>query len=229
MLELAERLGKTCMVYGLDPSEDAIRMTDEKKQFRGIINARIIKGFAESIPFPDEYFGLIVANNGLNNVTDQAGSLAECYRVADQDAQMVLTVNLPKTMIEFYELYHDVLAGLGMNEEAEAMQRHILEKRKPVDYLKKLIENSGFEIRSVNIDGFKMRFNDAEAFFSHYLIRNAFLKPWQDLLPVGKVEAIFNEISNKLNKLCEEVGCFSVSVPFVCFDCQKSKIVNRKP
>ncbi|MEI6455352.1 MAG: class I SAM-dependent methyltransferase [bacterium] len=222
MLEIAERMGKSCMVYGLDPSEDAIRMISEKKESRGIINARILKGFAEDIPFPDEYFGLIVANNGLNNVQDQSRALDECFRVADEDAQMVLTVNLPMTMIEFYDIYEEVLASLDLKLEIKAMHDHIHDKRKPVEYIRESIETSGFTVRSVNIDGFKMRFNDAEAFFSHYLIKNAFVKPWQAFLPPGRVDEIFDLISKRLNESGEAQGGIIMSVPYVCFDCLKS-------
>ena len=228
MLEIAERMGKTCMVYGLDPSEDAIRMINEKKEFRGIINARVLKGVAEEIPFPDEYFGLIVSNNGLNNVKNLEEALRECFRVADQAAQMVITMNLPMTMIEFYEIYEEVLMGLKLTEEVQAMRNHIDDKRKPVEYLKRLIEGSGFEVRSVNIDGFKLHFNDAESFFSHYLIRNAFLKPWQELLPAGRADEVFGMISKRLNESAGSHDGLTMSVPYVCFDCEKSKIVNRK-
>jgi arsenite methyltransferase len=222
MLELAERMGKSCMVYGIDPSEDSIRMINEKKEFRGVINARILKGYAEDIPFPDEYFGLIVANNGLNNVRDQTRSLAECFRVADENAQMVLTMNLPMTMIEFYEICEEVLASLNLPGEIEAMHDHIRDKRKPVEYFRELIGASGFSVRSVNIDGFKMHFNDSEAFFSHYLIKNAFVKPWQAFLPAGRIDEVFDMISKRLNESGEAQGGIIMSVPYVCFDCLKS-------
>jgi len=41
MLELAERMGKTCMLYGLDPAEDAIAMITAKKTAKGIEYANL--------------------------------------------------------------------------------------------------------------------------------------------------------------------------------------------
>ena len=82
MLELAERLGMTSEVYGLDPSPEALAVIQQKITDWQIGNAKIIRGVAEAIPFHDCFFDLIVANNGINNVSDQAKALKECYRVS---------------------------------------------------------------------------------------------------------------------------------------------------
>jgi ubiquinone/menaquinone biosynthesis C-methylase UbiE len=226
MLELAERMGKTCMIYGLDPSQDAIDMITAKKQSKGIDFAKIVRGVAEEIPFPDAYFGLIISNNGLNNVSDQAVALGECYRVADEGAQMVLTMNLPHTMTEFYDVFEETLLGMGLKEEITRMHKHISEKRKSVDELKDLILSSGFDIKTINVDGFKMKYSDGSAFLNHYFIRNAFMKPWKAFLPDEQSDSIFSIIEQKLNKITLSQGELVVSVPYVCFDCFKQKTLQ---
>lgn len=221
MLELAERMGKSCMVYGLDPLQDSIEMITAKKRLRGIEYAKIVKGVAEEIPFPDAYFGLIVSNNGLNNVNDQAACLAECYRVADEGAQMVLTMNLPHTMVEFYDVFNETLSELGLKEGISKMRAHIEDKRKPVDYLKELILVAGFKINTINLDGFKMKYSDGSAFLNQYFIRTYFIGPWKTLLPEEHVEPVFNAIEQKLNEIASEKGELVISIPYVCFDCYK--------
>ncbi len=223
MLELAGRMGRSCMVYGLDPSEDSIRMITAKKELRGIEFAKIVRGVAEEIPFPDEYFGLIVSNNGLNNVTDQAAALAECYRVADEDAQLVLTMNLPHTMIEFYDVFEETLRELDLNDEIARMHEHISEKRKPVEYLKEMILASGFAIHTINVDGFKLKYSDGSAFLNHPFIRQAFMGPWKAILPAEMTGPVFNTIEQRLNQVASDKGELSISVPYVCFDCLKQK------
>ncbi|MCX6268517.1 MAG: methyltransferase domain-containing protein [Bacteroidetes bacterium] len=223
MLELAERMGKTCMVYGLDPSEEAIKMITSKKRSKGIEFAKIVKGIAEEIPFPDEYFGLIVSNNGLNNVKDQVAALAECFRVADEEAQMVLTMNLPHTMIEFYKIFEETLHDLGMTHEITLMHKHIDLKRKPVDYLKELILHAGFAINTINVDGFRLRYNDGSAFLNHHLIRSAFLDSWKEIIQPPMVDPVFERIEQRLNQIATERGELIMSIPFVCFDCVKNK------
>jgi SAM-dependent methyltransferase len=223
MLELAERMGKKCMVYGLDPSQDAIDMITAKKLSKGIDFTKIVRGVAEEIPFPDEYFGLIISNNGLNNVSDQALALSECYRVADEGAQMVLTMNLPHTMTEFYAVFEETLLEMDMNEEIALMHKHIGEKRKSVDEWKDLILGSGFDIKTINVDGFKMKYSDGSAFLNHYFIRNAFMKSWKAFLPAEQTDTLFNIIEQKLNKISLDIGELVMSVPYVCFDCFKQK------
>jgi ubiquinone/menaquinone biosynthesis C-methylase UbiE len=223
MLELAGRMGSTCMVYGLDPSEESISMIAAKKEARGITFAKIIRGSAESIPFPDEYFGLIVSNNGINNAEDQAAAMAECWRVADDGAQMVLTMNLPHTMVEFYEIFEKTLKDKGLYNEVIKMHEHIDMKRKPVEYLKDLILDSGFMINTINVDGFKMRFSDGTAFLNHYLVQTAFMEPWKSFLPAAHIDAVFLAIEEQLNAVAAENGEVVMSVPYVCFDCQKRK------
>jgi arsenite methyltransferase len=221
MIELAERYGDSCQVYGLDPSEDSNDMISEKIRIKELRNASIIKGIAEDIPFEDGFFGLITANNGLNNVQEVEKALAECYRVAKAGAQVVLTMNLPYTMIEFYEVFEKILEEQGMTGTIQKMHEHIQEKRKPVETWKELILDAGISISSINIDGFKFRYTSGSAFFRHYFIREAFMKPWKAIIPKKSTSLVFEQIEDRLNRIAEEKGELVMSVPFVCFDCVK--------
>ena len=221
MIELAERFGISCQVYGLDPSEDSITMIREKIRLKEIRNASIIQGVAENIPFQDDFFGLITSNNGLNNVQDIGKTLRECFRVCRPSAQMIATMNLPHTMVEFYEVFEQILEEHGLNDAIQKMKKHIQEKRKPVEYWKELILDAGFSIKTINVDGFKYRYSDGSAFFHHFLIRNYFMGPWRSLIPEDKSGEIFRETEQKLNSLAEREGELVMEVPYVCFDCVK--------
>jgi arsenite methyltransferase len=222
MIELAERFGESCQVYGLDPSDDSSMMINAKIQLKGIRNATIIRGVAEDIPIGNEFFGLITANNGLNNVQDVERTMKECYRVAKTGAQMVLTMNLPNTLIEFYDVFELVLKENDMNEEIRKMHEHIGEKRKPAEYWKKVILDAGFLIKTINIDGFKYRYANGSAFFNHFFIREAFMKAWNSIIPPKSASLVFDKIENRLNRIAGEQGELVMSVPFVCFDCVKT-------
>jgi ubiquinone/menaquinone biosynthesis C-methylase UbiE len=174
-------------------------------------------GKGEAMPFGDAHFDLVTSNNGLNNVEDQEKVLSECFRVCKPGAQLVLTMNLPHTMIEFYDALRYVLEDMEMLDEIRAMEEHISDKRKPADYLSDLILASGFRIRSIQVDGFRYRFASAGAFFSHYMIRNFFKPPWLEFLPIEKRGEIFARVEKLLDK-----GPVEMSIPFVCFDCFKS-------
>jgi ubiquinone/menaquinone biosynthesis C-methylase UbiE len=66
LLELAQRLGESSVVYGIDCWKEAIDRAKEKINVMGLKNVRIYMGSAENMPFRDEYFNLITSNNGLN-------------------------------------------------------------------------------------------------------------------------------------------------------------------
>ena len=221
MIELAERFGESCHVYGLDPTEDTNRMIMEKIRLKEIRNASIIKGVAENIPFENEFFGLITSNNGLNNIKNLKKALEECNRVTKAKAQMVLTMNLPHTMVEFYEVYEQILEDHGMNDSIQKMKEHIQEKRKPVETWKEMILDAGFSIKTINIDGFKYRYANGTTFLKHYFIREAFMKPWKTIIPKKSASLVFEQIENRLNRIAGEKGELVMSVPFVCFDCVK--------
>jgi ubiquinone/menaquinone biosynthesis C-methylase UbiE len=196
-------------------------MIREKILLKDIQNATIVEGIAENMPFEDGFFGLITSNNGLNNVQDVGKNLVECYRVAKAEAQMVLTMNLPHTMVEFYEVFEHILEEQGMTGTIQKMKEHIHEKRKSVEYWKELILDSGFSIKTINIDGFKYRYANGSAFFKHYFIREAFMKPWKAIIPETSTALVFEKIEDRLNKIAGERGELVMSVPFVCFDCVK--------
>ena len=221
MLELAERLGKSCTIYGIDPSPVSIEMITEKSRLREIPNLKVIQCGAEDLPFDNDFFGLIISNNGLNNVQDPSKVLKECFRTLHKNCQLVFTINLPHTFIEFYEEFENVLAGSGMAEEISKMYDHIDSKRKPVEWWKELITASGFSMNGINIDGFKFRYSDGTAFFNQYLIRKYFMGSWRSLIPPEQQEAIFSTLENRLNELSRQTGVLEMSVPFVCFDCYK--------
>ncbi|MCX6240787.1 MAG: methyltransferase domain-containing protein [Bacteroidetes bacterium] len=223
MFELADRLGEGSEVHGLDPSDDAMEVLKEKIRLRDVTNAFAVQGRGEDMPFGNGVFDLIISNNGFNNVNDQSKVIRECFRVCKPGAQMVLTMNLPHTMTEFYDALRSVLENLNLQDCIAAMDEHIYDKRKPVEYLQALITDHGFRISSVQPDGFKYRFTSARAFYRHYLIRNFFLPHWKEFLPDGRQEDILSEAAKLMDEKAEAAGHLEISVPFVCFDCRKAE------
>ncbi len=221
LIEVAMRLGDSSKVYGIDPWKAAIKRTSEKIQQYGGSNIKLIEGVAENIPLKDDSVDLIISNNGINNVADLQQTLNECGRVAKSGAQFVLTVNLQETMIEFYEIYKQVLVDNNLEIYVVEVDKQIYHKRKPLNELKERLEQSGFSIFSAKEDEFSYQFVDAKAMFNHFLISLAFLDSWKNVLPTDKQEYIFSEIEKIVDKLASEKGVFSLSVPYVTIDCVK--------
>ena len=222
LLEVAQRLGNSSKVYGIDPWKAAIVRTQTKINILGLTNVELIEGVAENIPLPDNSIDLIVSNNGINNVQDLEKVMNECKRVAKQSAQFVATVNLDETMIEFYNELEKVLVEEGLNENVIKLKKHIYEKRKPAEEMLNAFEKNEFKIINVDRDSFKYRYLNATAMFNHSFIRLAFMDSWIDLVPANKVNKIFTQVENRLNIKAQNDGEMTLTVPFVLIDAKKS-------
>ena len=222
LLEIAQRLGNSSKVYGIDPWKAAIERTQTKINILGLTNVELIEGVAENIPLPDNSVDLIVSNNGINNVQNLEKVMSECKRIAKKSAQFVATVNLNKTMIEFYDELEKGLIEEGLNENVSQLKKHIYHKRRPLDELKKLFQSNGFKIEKLIHDSFKLRFLDATTMFNHYLIRLAFLDSWLDLVPEVLIQEIFTRVENRLNHKAQDDEEMVLTVPFVVIEAEKS-------
>ena len=223
VIELAQRLGDTSKVFGIDPWEKAIERTLFKIKKYEINNVEIIKGIAEELPFEDSFFDLIVSNNGINNVQNMELALSECARVSKPNAQFVITLNLEDTMIEFYQVFGEVLKNNNLNSEIVKMKEQIYSKRKPLSEMKELITSIGFRIINIQHDKFYLRFVDGLTMFNHSLIKYWFVDGWKSILDTIHLEKIFNEVETELNDIAKEKGEILLTVPFVTIDCRKDK------
>lgn len=221
LIEISQRLGESGWIYGIDPWQVALDRVRLKMKVYQIDNIELIKGVAEDIPMPDNFFDLIVSNNGLNNVEDVEQSLSECYRVCRHGAPMVLTMNLEQTMLEFYNAFEKVLQELNLIQELRKMKDQIFSKRKPLDLTLSFLEKSGFSVSNILHDSFRIRFADGTAMFNHYLIRYWFLDGWKKVVPEKDREKIFSLVEERLNIAAAKAGEFSLAVPYVTIDCRK--------
>ena len=215
LIELAMRLGESSVVYGIDPCKAACDRAREKADLYGVGNVRIMEGVAESIPLDDSSIDLVVSNNGINNVDDRKKVLAECARVSRAGGQLLLSLNLDKSMFEFYSCFEQVLAELGLDEEVGRMHRHVAAKRPPLDHILDELRQFGFVVKDLAYDQFNYRFTDGTAMLNHYQIRSGFLNAWVDLLPPERAEGVFARVEDALNRQSEMDGGMKLSIPFV--------------
>jgi ubiquinone/menaquinone biosynthesis C-methylase UbiE len=221
LLELAQRLGDSCRVYGIDPWEPGLNEINLKIKILELKNISAIKGVAEHLPFENSSFDLIISNNGINNVRDQEKALTECFRVSRPAAQMVITLNLPETMKEFYEVFESTLRGLGKDLEIKRMHEHIFHKRKPLSWTKALLQKAGFRIVETKVDSFKLRYLDGRTMFKHFLIQSSFLDPWKKVIAPEDISRVFGLLEEDLNRIAWEKEELSLTIPMVCIACRK--------
>lgn len=217
-IELAQRLGASSMVCGIDPWGAAVSRAKAKAKLLHATNVEFVEGLAESMPFGDERFDAIVSNNGLNNVAELDASLAECRRVARPASQLVVTVNLPGTMREFYQHYEAVLRERGREELIQRLRDHIHAKRKPVAFLHDRLAARGFSVLHCKEAAFTLRYVNGTALFNHFFIRLAFLGPWRQVVAGADVDEIFSTLEERLNQAASAAAGLVLTVPFVCID-----------
>jgi ubiquinone/menaquinone biosynthesis C-methylase UbiE len=221
LLELAQRFGKDSEVIGIDPWKAATNRLKAKAKTMGVNNIRIINGAAEELPIEDNYFDLIVSNNGLNNCSDQMKVLAECYRTLKPGGQLVFTVNLPGSMKEFYSIFRTTLKEQGLNDAIIKMEEHIKEKRKSMKENLAQVRKNHLTVKGIIEKSFYMKYLNGTAFFNHHFIKLAFLESWIKIVPSGKRSKVFSLLEEKLNNYSKLKGELRLTIPFVCFDCRK--------
>lgn len=221
LTEIALRLGESSTVYGIDPWSDAIMRVKKKIKYYRITNIKIFEGVAESIPLKDNSLDLIVSNNGINNVSDINQVISECSRIIKSDGQFIQTMNLDKSMFEFYGQLENVLSELNMSKEIKLMRQHIYKKRRPLDEMIAMVQHHGFIIKDLEHDQFNYKFSNGTAMLNHYFIRLAFMDSWIKILPDNKLEQIFDTIEDRLNRQAQILGCIKLTIPFVLINAIK--------
>src|SRR5262245_10778834 len=196
LIELAERLGASAHVHGIDSWAAALTRAREKIASRGTTNVTVHEGVATALPFSDGTFDLIVSNLGLNNFEDAAGCLRECRRVSKAGAVLALTTNLQGHMQEFYEVFNRVLTELADLEGRELLRKHV-DHRATVARVRQLLDDTGFTVtRVIERTGY-MRFADADALFNHHFIKLGFLDGWKEVVP-GRENEVFTHVRRAL-------------------------------
>jgi hypothetical protein len=158
----------------------------------------------------------------LNNAGDINQVISECSRIIKPGGQFVQTMNLDKSMFEFYGQFKIVLSDLGMTKEIELMNNHIHKKRRPLDEMISMVQEHGFFIKDLDHDQFNYRFSNGTAMLNHYFIRLAFMDSWIKLLPENRAEQVFDEIEKRLNEQAKILGGIKLSIPFVLINAIKS-------
>ena len=222
LLELTQRFGVGSEVTGIDPWKPATNRLKAKAKTMGVNNIRIINGVAEELPIENNYFDLIVSNNGLNNCSDQMKVLAECYRTLKPGGQLVFTVNLPGSMREFYSIFRKTLKEQHLNDSIVKMEQHIKEKRKSLKENLNQVRKNHFTVKRIIQKSFYMRYLNGTALLNHHFIKLAFLESWVKIVPSGKRGKIFSILEENLNNFSKSKGELRLTIPFICLDCRKN-------
>ncbi|MBI1773760.1 MAG: methyltransferase domain-containing protein [Proteobacteria bacterium] len=211
-IELAQRLGASGSVAGLDPWGHALERARRKARWYEVDNLELIEGDAGAMPFAEGVFDLITSNLGLNNFADPAAALVECRRVLRKSGRLALTTNLEGHMREFYRVFAESLRALGLGAALPVLERHIA-GRATIPAIRTLFDGGGFRLVRVVEAERPMRFLDGSALLGHYFIRLGFLPSWRAIVDPGREAEVFRRLEADLNRHAQASGVLELSIP----------------
>ncbi len=220
MLELAQRLGPTCTVTGIDPWQAALERLAHKALVQGVENIEVHVGDASAMPFATDAFDMIVSNLGINNFADPEACFQECARVLRPTGCLILTTNLRGHMHEFYQVYADTLDALGMSDAIPSLQAQQAERTTLRD-LQDLLDRTGFRTSSVHERSMTMRYANGTAMLRHYCVRVSFLNSWKKVVDEGDRHRVFSELESRLNRMSDAAGGLELTIPMAYIEGRK--------
>jgi len=156
LIEMAMRLGNNSIVYGIDEWKDGIIRTNGKIEYYGLSNIKILEGSVEKIPLKNDSVNLITSNNCINSVSNMNKALMECSRILQKNGQFIQTMNLDKSMFEFYNELEKTLFELNLKQEIDLMYKHIEKKRPSIDRILEIMKQD-FAIKDIEYDEFSIK------------------------------------------------------------------------
>ena len=145
VLRMAEAVGATGMVYGIDTAEGMLDKARRTAQKMGVSQVKFLRAELESLPLPDGHVDLLVSNCTLNHARDKTAVWNEIHRVLAPGGRFVVSDiysleevpdeyrNDPEAVAECWagaqtrQVYLDTVAAAGLNDVS------ILEESKPYD------------------------------------------------------------------------------------------------
>ncbi len=216
LLELADRLGPSSVVHGLDAWDLAVERARRKADVRGAAHVHVTHGDAARMPYDDASFDLIVSNVGLNNFSEPARVMAECRRVCRPGGRLALTTNLVGHMRELYDAFAETLEAVGHADRVERLREQEAHRATP-DGLRALLADGDFEVTALRTEEFELRYADGAALLRAYLTRVGFLDGWLSVLdgtePAGEA-AVLADLEARLDRRARgDVGGLRLRIP----------------
>lgn len=222
LLELAQRLGPSCLAVGLDPWHQALTRLQTKRDILDVRQTAAVLGDGAALPFAAGTFDLIVSNVGINNFAEPETILAECARAIKTGGHIALTTNLKGHMEEFYQVFTETLREQGKTDRLPTLQAHI-EHRGTIAGLSAMLAAAGFRVTAIQEDTFTMRFLDGSALLQHTFIQRVFLDTWRTVLETAEDErTVFSRLEQNLNLRAANEGELALSIPMAYIEARQA-------
>lgn len=220
-LELAQRIGESSRVYGVDLWEDGIVIAKQKAINKRIGNVEFAIENAKKLSYSEERFEIVVSNNGISAIEDKKAVLKEVYRVMKKNGKLIFTAILPDTMRDFYNLLIQTMKEVGINSASEQVKMHINKRRLALNEYMKLLCEIGFDVKKYSNHNYNMNFRDSKAIFEYDFFKSHFVKGWYEIVEETKRKQVFENLMNKLDSFATNNIGISLNIEYTLIICEK--------
>jgi demethylmenaquinone methyltransferase/2-methoxy-6-polyprenyl-1,4-benzoquinol methylase len=105
-IAMAKAVGPEGFSYGLDFSENMLKIGEQKVNNEKLSNIKLVHGNAMSLPFDNNSFDYVTIGFGLRNVPDLKQVLSEMHRVVKPDGKVVCLETSQPTIPVFKQFYY---------------------------------------------------------------------------------------------------------------------------
>ncbi len=118
----AQRVGPTGKAYGLDMTDEMLKLARENQRKSGLTNVEFLRGEIENIPLPSETVDVIISNCVINLSADKGRVIREAYRVLNPGGRfavsdVVLRGELPEPVLRSIGLWTGCISGALHEDE----------------------------------------------------------------------------------------------------------------
>lgn len=90
VLMAAKHVGAMGRIYGLDMTDEMLKLANQNKLKMGVTNVDFLKGYIEDIPLKDGLIDVIMSNCVINLSEDKEKALSEAYRVLKNGGRLAI-------------------------------------------------------------------------------------------------------------------------------------------
>lgn len=152
-IALANEVGQNGEVFGLDFSENMLKVGKQKVENLGLANVTLLHGNAMELPFQDNTFDFVTIGFGLRNVPDYLQVLKEMNRVLKPGGKAVcLETSQPTAPVfkQFFAIYFRYIMPLFGKVFAKSYKEYSWLQESARNFpgmkeLAKMFEKAGFE------------------------------------------------------------------------------------
>ena len=124
----ARRVGPGGKAYGLDMTDDMLKLARENQRKAGVNNVEFLRGEIENIPLPSETVDVIISNCVINLSADKPKVIREAHRVLNPGGRfavsdVVLRGDLPEPVLKNMGLWAGCVSGALHEREYERLLR----------------------------------------------------------------------------------------------------------